>query len=44
MSDTENLRFEPLPLANLAGDIDIFEKIHLQFLDASPFAAFAPSD
>src|SRR6185295_18729682 len=39
----EDVRFESLPVAGLAGGIDIFKEIHLQFFDAASFASVAPA-
>src|SRR3954469_13121894 len=39
----EDVRFESLSVASLAGGIDIFEEIHLKLLDAAPFASVAPA-
>src|SRR4051812_44167152 len=43
IANGEDVRFESLSVASLAGGIDIFEEIHLKLLDAAPFASVAPA-
>jgi hypothetical protein len=43
IANGEDVRFESLSVARFAGGIDIFKEIHLEFLDAAPFASVAPA-
>ncbi len=41
VANLQDIGFEPLALADLAGGIDILEEVHFQFFDAAAFAPFA---
>src|ERR1043166_958194 len=41
MADCQDFGFEPVALAALARRVEVFKKVHLEFLDAGSFAPLA---